>query len=182
MEITDRFRYGLGNFLLNRKIGKSTRKKQVINLEEAKSVVIIYNVTGEERFNIIKKTAKALSNSNRQVMILGYIHGHTIPDYCVAANAGYFFNRKSINWLGLPKSDYLLQFIKKPFDILMDFTTEDFIVTRYLAGLSNARLKTGSFSQSNQTYLDVMIEADPRKSYEYYIEQTLHYLKLLKRY
>ena len=179
-EIINKFRNSIGNFLLNRKLNKSRREKNVVNIDEARSIAIIYNVTDEKRFGIIKKVSKQLSNENRQVMILGYIDSKSIPNYCVAANAGYYFNRKSVNWYGGPKTDYLEQFVQKPFDLLIDFTTEDFIITKYIAGLSNSKFKAGSFSNFHQKYLDMMIERSPETSFEAYVDHTLHYLKILR--
>jgi len=179
-EIINKFRFTIGNFLLNRKLKKNKRERNVVNLDEAKSIALLYNVTDEKRFGVIKKVSQQLSNANRQVMILGYIDDKNIPNYCVAANAGYYFNRKSVNWYGGPKTDYLEQFIQKPFDLFIDFTTEDYIITRYIVGLSNSKFKAGSFSTLHQGYLDMMIESNPNKSFEDYVDHTLHYLKILR--
>jgi hypothetical protein len=180
MEFLNKIRLQIGKFILNRKLKNSSREKKVVNLDKARSIVLVYNVTDEKKFNIIKSISGDLSNDNRQVHVMGYVDSKSIPDYCVAANAGYYFSRNEINWYGGPKTDYLHQFVKKPFDILIDLTTEDTLITKYIAGLSNSKFKTGSFSKESQQYLDMMIEADPRESFENYLEQTLHYLKIIK--
>ena len=176
----NKLRYAVGNFIFKQRFKKTGRDRRVINIEEAESIVIIYDVTNEKRFSEVRKLQHQLTTSKRKVMVLGYIDNKTIPTYCVEANAGYYFNRKSANWYVFPKADYLKQFILKPFDILIDLTTEGHFITKYLSGLSISKFKTGQYNASNQQYLDLMIESDPDASFSEFILQTLHYLKIIK--
>ena len=172
--------FNLGQLILSRRLKKTGRDRRVINLDEAESIVIIYDVVNEKRFAEVRTLQQQLNTNKRKVMVIGYIDSKTIPNYCVEANAGYFFNRRSVNWFGLPKADYLNQFVMKSFDILVDLTTEGHFITKYLTGLSISKFKSGKYSEAKKLYLDLMIECDPDASFADFIRQTLHYLKIIK--
>ena len=167
-------------FIFNQKLNKLKRQKKLVNLNEAKTIGIIYNVTDQEIFKKIKYLIKDLTTRNRQVMALGFINLKSIPNYCVAPNSGYFFNRNDLNWYGIPKNDYITKFINKELDILIDLTMDDVFVLKYISGLSKSKLKVGRYSEEYQNYYDLMINADKIKSIDTYIEQILHYLLILK--
>jgi len=170
----------VGNFVLNRNTSGLERDKKLVNLSEARHVGIVYLVSNQSVFNKVKILIRKLNSPYRQVIALGFVNGDAIPDYCITANTGYYFDNKDLNWFGAPKNDYIKKFINKEFDIIIDLTVEDIFVLRYIIALSRSKLKVGRFSKSMQKYYDLMIKNDRKTLSNEYIDQILHYLNILK--
>lgn len=170
----------VGRFLFSIRLKQVRRKKQLVNLNQAKNICITYNVTGQEAFRTVKTLVKELTTKQRQVMALGFINRKSIPNYCVAANSGYYFNLRDLNWYGGPKNDYIKELINKEFDILIDLTLEDVFVLEYVSGLSRSKLKVGRYSKTHEHYLDLMISLKRTATLEDFIDHVLHYLLILK--
>lgn len=169
-----------GEVVLQRRYSRLERDKAVVNLLEARTIGLVYKVTDERLFNAVKKLIKELSNDKRQVMALGFVDDITIPDYCVAAYSGYYFNRKALNWYKAPKSDYVLTFINKEYDILIDLSTSNDYILRYIIGLSKARFKVGRQRRGVEKFLDLMIRMKKSAPFGDYVQQVIHYLTVLK--
>lgn len=168
-------------FVLDQQIKKLKRNKRVINLDEAKTVGIVYNVSDQKVFKTIKILVKELTTQKRQVMAMGFVNRNSIPNYCIAANSGYYFNQRDLNWYGGPKNDYVKEFINKEFDILIDLNMDDEYVLRYISGLSRSKFKVGSYSKTHEKYFDMMIDFISASKIEEFIEQVLYYLLMLNR-
>jgi hypothetical protein len=171
---------GFGDWILKRQLKKFSRNKKLVNLDEAVQIGIVYKVNSEKVFNAIKDLTKALTSTKKQVLAIGFVDRNDIPNYCVAANAGYYFSRKDLNWYGGPKADYIRTFIEKEFDILIDLTLENVYINRYITGLSRSKFKVGPELEFNQPALDMMIKMDKNAMEEEYILQILHYLRMFK--
>ena len=62
-------RLATGNFILHHHEKKLVRKKQLINLDEALTIGIVYKVNNEKVFNTIKDLTKALFKSFSTVLL-----------------------------------------------------------------------------------------------------------------
>ena len=170
----------VGNFVLDRNISRLGRDKKLTNISNARNVGVVYLVSNQGIFNKVKLLIRKLNSPYRQVMALGFVDRDSIPDYCVAANSGYYFDKKDLNWYGAPKNDYVKEFINKEFDIIIDLTLEDVYVLQYIVALSKSKLKVGRFSKSMEKHYDLMIKNDKKVLSDEYIDQILHYLDILK--
>ena len=113
-------------------------------------------------------------------MALGFVNRKSIPNYCIAANSGYHFNLKDLNWYGAPKNDYIHEFINKEFDILIDLSLDDVFVFKYISGLSRSKFKVGRHNDNYLDCFDLMIKMEPTATLEAFIEQVVHYLVVFK--
>ena len=169
-----------GEVLLLRKYAKQKRAKTLVNLLDARSIGLVYKVKDEKQFNEVKKLIKELTSEKRQVMALGFVDDLAIPDYCVAAYSGYYFNRKALNWYGAPKSDYIKTFIQKDYDILIDLSTSYDYILKYIIALSPARFKVGRQKNGFEKFFDLMIRMKKNDPMGEFVIQALHYLTVLK--
>lgn len=169
-----------GEIVLSRRYSQITRDKAVVNLLEAKSIGLVYKVTDEKLFNAVKRLIKDLTNDKRQVMALGFVDDDTIPDYCVAAFSGYYFNRKALNWYKAPRSDYIIAFINKEYDILIDLSTSNDYILKYIVALSRAKFKVGRQRRGFEKYYDLMLRMKRSASLNEFVDNAVHYLTVLK--
>jgi hypothetical protein len=176
----DNIKRSIANYVLNKKLGKLKREKKLVNLHHAVNIGILYNVTSQTTFQIVKTLVKDLTTRQRQVMALGFVNRKSIPNYCIAANSGYHFNLRDLNWYGAPKNDYIHEFINKEFDILIDLSLDDVFVFNYISGLSRSKFKVGRHNDNYLDCFDLMIKMEPNASLEAFIEQVVHYLVIFK--
>ncbi len=180
MEFISGIKQTIGNFVLERNISRLERDKKLVSLSDARNVGIVYLVSNQGIFNKVKLLIRKLNSPYRQVVALGFVNRDSIPDYCVAANSGYYFDKKDLNWYGAPKNDYVKEFLNKEFDVIIDLTLEDVYVLQYIIALSKSKLKVGRFSKSMQKHYDLMIKNDNDVLSDEYIDQILYYLNILK--
>lgn len=169
-----------GEVVLHRKYAQLKREKTLVNLLEAQSIGLVYKVTDEKQFRDVKRLIKELTSDKRQVMALGFVDDITIPDYCVAAYSGYYFNRKALNWFGAPKPDYILGFIKKEYDILIDLSSSHDYIIKYTIALSKAHFKVGRQKAGFEKFFDLMIRMKKSDTLNEFVGQAIHYLTVLK--
>ena len=152
----------------------------MVNLNDARTLGLVFQVKDEKEYRKVKDFIEHISYGHRKVLTLGFVDGKGIPSWCVEANSGYFFDRQSLNWWKGPKNDYLVKFLEKDFDLLIDLTRNDDFTTRYLVGMSKAKFKAGLRRPLSESYLDLMIELKKEAPMEELTKQLIHYLSLLK--
>jgi len=169
-----------GQIVLYSKTKKLKRNKCLINLNNAKTIGIIYELTDEASFMKMKLLKKELTTPNRQIVVVGYVNRDEIPSYCIAANSGYYFNKKDLNWFGYPKNDYIAKLMNKEFDIFIDLSLEEVYAIKSISALSKSKFKVGRYSENNKKLFDLMITLKKGKSsIDELSEQIIHYLLIL---
>ena len=179
MNIIKNLKKFTGNFIFKNKLSKLKRNKTLINLNKAKDIALVYKVNNEQDYNRINELIKSLKEKKKTVLTIGFINNKYIPPYCLSGHSGFFINLKDLNWYGKPKNDFINEFIKKEFDIIIDLSLEDNFALQYISGLSKSKLKVGRFGNNNSNYYDLMIQTKNETTLNEYIEQLVHYLSIL---
>lgn len=162
MNLIDNIKAQIGARVLAGKYRHQTRVPVLCNISDAKSIGIIYNATEYVSFEIIRNLVKDLSQDERKVAVLGYVDSKKLIDHYLYRKGFDFFSKNELNWYSRPISPVVEQFIKEPFDLLINLSLEDYFPIRYITALSPARFKTGRFSP-NDVYLDLMIDIEKEK-------------------
>jgi hypothetical protein len=178
--IIEQIKSKIANFILQKKFKSNYRRREMVNLSLAENMGIVCKIRNESEFKKLNALVKEMSNNKRKVLLLGFVDEPSIPDYCVVAGPGYYFSQQDLNRLKIPKNDYILKFIDKEMDILMDLTRNDEFTTNYIIALSKAKLKVGQQSDTKEPFLDIMIKMDNKSSLDEFILQVLHYLTVFK--
>ncbi|RLD50294.1 MAG: hypothetical protein DRJ05_19805 [Bacteroidetes bacterium] len=169
-----------GQMVLHARVKKLKRNKKLVNLNKAETIGIIYELTDQARFKKIKTLKKELTTPTRQIVVVGFVNKDDIPNYCIEANSGYYFNKKDLNWFGFPKNDYIAKFINKEFDIFIDLSLEGLYPLRSISSLSRSKFKVGRYAKNNKEPFDLMIKLKKgNPSIEELSEQIVHYLLIL---
>ncbi len=152
----------VGRKVLERKLRHLKRSIKVCNINDAKSVGIIFNATHMVSFEIIKNFMKDLSVRKVNVTALGYVHSKKLIDHYLYRKGFVFFTKSNLNWYKRPVKDSVEDFIKKPFDILINLCLEDYYPIQYIVALSAATFKVGKYFNEPH-YLDFMIDTEKEK-------------------
>src|SRR4030043_1194325 len=116
MKILDDTRVYIGRKVLHSKLKSLNRNIKVCNINEAKSVGIVYNATNAVSFEIIRDFTKILVQKKIEVSVLGYVHSKKLIDHYLYRKGFDFFTKNDLNWFNKPVADTVEEFINIPFD------------------------------------------------------------------
>ncbi len=199
MKLTDNIFLKIGHFVLNRTLKSIIRKREVNNFDSAKTIGIVFNATQQNSYECIKNFISFLSDYDLKVLAIGFVNDNKIPDNYLYYKGFTFFSKKNLNWYFKPNDEDVDKFIDKQFDILIDFSLENYYPVQYIVGLSKAKFKVGRLSEKNN-YYDLMIalekykkpdvltddekekklyhniDVEKENKLDFFIEQVKHYL------
>jgi hypothetical protein len=150
------------DYILNRKIKNNKRIVKACNLRECKSIGLLFNATQILNFEIVKDLVKELSTPSNKIKVLGYVEGKDMIDHYLYRKGFEFFTRQQLNWFQKPISESVDDFVKQPFDVLINLSLDKTYPIQYIVALSKARFKAGMFTEESKL-LDFMIDIKKEK-------------------
>lgn len=91
---------------------------------------------------------------------------------------GTIFEKNSINWRGVIKSDTIKEVINQPYDLLIDYTQADNQIKQLIVAKINASFKVG-YSNNNEKYYNLIVAVNPNEI-DKFNKEIVRYLKILK--
>ncbi len=180
MNIFDRIRL----FFLNRAIRKELRhiqrRKKLFNLQEAKSVGVVYNAATENDYSRAASLIRHLQAQGKMVKSIGFVPLKELPHYTPMKLNFDFVSLKDLNWYRKPKGQFVSDFIKQEFDILIDLNLTGIDSMRYIVSLSRAKFKIGRYTDDHKDIYDFMLEGIEDNQVSLFIKEVLHYLEMFK--
>lgn len=168
----------LGRVLLKKKARLIERKKAIHNLKTASSAGIIFECTGMDDFQQVKEFKKTLEDHGIRTSVVGYVDARDIPDPYLIRPGFYFFSQRELNWIFKPDTDFIREFLRKHFDLLIDLSLSPKFPLQYLLKLSRAHYKIGVKSDTEE--LDLMLDVGRNTPLSYLAEQIIYYLSMIK--
>lgn len=165
------------NLALNKAIkGVENVQRQMINIDHAKNIGILFNATKPEEVLTISKFVDQLKTQERNVHILGY------QNLGSKNEAGErFFNNETVSFFGIPKDEKIVEFQKLNLDILICAFKDECLPLEYVAATSKARFRVGAFNQSKTNYYELMINTGSDNNLPYLLQQVHHFLKVINK-
>jgi len=160
--------------ILNSKLESVNRDKKVLNLDEAKSAVVLWTIDEKESFDRLEKE---LISSGITTSGLCYFKSRKalIPE-----GINGFTRKQTRCWTEIPKSKLVEDFIHQKFDILIDLTGQKSFPLVYTTALSRATFKIG-YAGKAVNYFDWSIEFADQPEHSQLAEQILYYLKRINK-
>lgn len=161
---------------------KSNRTIKTSNFQQAENVGIIYQTKDENDYKKVIKLINYLKGEFgiRNVKAIVYYPVKEDPQFLLSKVSLSFFTKKDINFSLQPNSIEVTNFIKEPFDILIDLTANNITPLKYITLQSKAHLKIGRYKEENEPYYDVMISEKVDNDFEEFVNHIVQYLSLLK--
>ncbi len=177
MGLLKKIKNGLAVRKLRSIYNKTKRRAVVCNLEQARSVGIIYDATNENDYNIAVNFINNLKSRVPEVYSIGY-YSKKINENHINNEFLLFYN-KDLNWYGKPKSPQIDKFTNNKFDILIDLKLLDSIPLKFLLVESNSSFKVGRKSEKFPDFYDLMLSLDEKAGLDYFSEQVIVYLNMI---
>ncbi|HEY4800242.1 MAG TPA: hypothetical protein VII99_14270 [Bacteroidia bacterium] len=181
MNLIDNIKNSIGNYFLSQEVKSLRRDKAFLNLEEARSIGIVFDATANEDFELVKKYIGYLRDMKKRVKAIGFFNMKVSPPMAYSKLEYDFFNQKDLNWHNVPNNVYVKNFIDDDYDILIDLNLKDLLALKYISALSKSKFKVGMRSGSNHSIFDLMIDADASKGMKYFLRNIDAYLFIINK-
>lgn len=167
-------------FFLRKSIeeNKNPRNIYITSLQKAKNIGIVCNITDEDSYKRIFSLFSKLHATGRLVWLMGYIDDKEVPFYCLQQLTADYFCNKDLNWYGKPVKVQIDDFVKRDFDLVIDFTKQFYPVIQYMLTLTQAHFIVGSNKEYADLY-DLYIDAENMNDHMALLEQVYIYTKQL---
>jgi|TARA_B110000967_G_C18806121_1_gene521137 hypothetical protein len=181
IQFLEDIKHKIGQYVFQRDLKHNKRIKSVSNLDDSKSIGILFDATTKEQIKEIKPLVDYFFGMKKEVKAFGYVNSKNF-DECHIPKLQYdFFNLKDLNWYYKPQNDYIKNFVKKEYDILINLSDSNCIPIKYLVASSVARFKVGKFEEGYDIY-DLMIKLDKKEdSMARLISEIAKYLKIINK-
>ena len=170
----------LSGYLINKEIKSAQRKGEVVSIDRAKTIGILYDATNDNDYEIVKNYVRQLMSDSKDVIALGYIDKKDLPGTRFMKLGLDFFTQKSLNWKMKPYNPIVNSFIGRDVDILIYFNVNKCIPLAYVANQVKARFRIGRYDLAYAGLFDFMIKIDESAGLKQMIEQVNHYLNLIR--
>ena len=156
-------------------------KKEVVNLNEANHIGIVYYLDDDKTYRLISDFVKNLQAKDKSVKAIGFVKDKYLTKRYLPKLSYDFFYEKDLNWYGRPHGNYVDEFVRTDFDILIDLSNGDVFPIRYLLSRARAKTKIGLFNEKNKELLDLFIKTDNYSDIKLLINQIEYYLSIINK-
>ncbi len=146
------------------------------DFSKVKTVGIVYVVPSERDFKIISSFVKFFQDQNKNVKALGFTNSDMVPHFCFPKLTYDYYTKKDLNWYNKPSSNFVDDFIKNEYDLMIDLTTSFEFSTRYIAYNSKSLFKVGKMNDKNLVHYDLLLDVTDDISLHDYTDHIKHYL------
>lgn len=180
MELFKNIRLKIGKSILARKIASKKRKVFYSDFSQVKKIGIVWDASKHEDFERLSKFYQKMHEKNINVSIISYFPEKALPDKYTAIRYLTCLRKEEIGFFNNPCSAEAINFIKNPFDILIDINFKKILPLQYISSLSDARFKVGlSDPDPDHSPFDLMMDIVKPVDIENYLNQVIHYLEMM---
>ena len=181
IQFIEDIKHKIGQWVFQRELKQNKRIKSVCNLNDAKSIGILFEATTKEQIDQVKPLVDYFFGLKKNVKAFGYVNSKKFEECHIPKLQYDFFNLKDLNWYYKPQNDYINNFIKKEHDILINLSDSKCIPIKYLVASSVARFKVGKHDDGYEIY-DLMINLNKKEdNMKKLISEIAKYLKVINR-
>lgn len=179
MELPDKLKEFVRNNFIKLK-PDTARHRRMHSLATARSIGIVFRLDSEAMYHIVHDLTRNLQKKGKEVKAVAYVPEKITTVSILPILSFDFIYKDDLNWFGKPKGDRIDEFMKRPFDLLLDLSQEDVFPLRYIVTRSVALCKTGRNTEENRDVLDIMISTGEDQDLRDFIENITHYLTLIE--
>ncbi|MBN8703096.1 MAG: hypothetical protein J0M08_08525 [Bacteroidetes bacterium] len=169
----------IGKFLLQSEAKKNSRNRRAFNLEDAKTIGILFDSSNKEDFDLLKKYITYLKEMKKKVKAIGYYSSGFVPQFTYSKLEYDFFTPKELNLYCKPTEAFVKNFIEEEYDILIDLNMRAELPLQFIGAASKAQFKVGIHNDFNEKNYDFLIKVDTDKSVKFFLRQIDTYLFMI---
>ena len=168
---------GFKNKSITKAVESHLQKREVFpNAIQLKKLAVLIDARYDIDILSVIKLSNKLGVEAQNVKIIGLKDAKSQKEGQESKSASYF-DQTQISYRGAFKSETLEEFVKEPYDVLINFYIKDIPQLNLVAAASNAKFKVG-FSDVDNRINDLVIGAGPN-NIDLFISELNKYLKIL---
>lgn len=152
---------------------KKVTERQPIPLLQAKTIGILFYADNVKQNDVLMEFVQKMKTAQKDVQLLGYMpkreFGFVYPFP--------FLTDKDTNWYGKPGGGTTGYFMRSPFDLLINFCTEESLPLEYISAVSPAKFRVGFNKVPENANYDLILIPKENKDISNLIQNLEHYLK-----
>lgn len=152
-----------------------------MNLNEARTVGILFDAANGEDHVLVKKYVTYLRGLGKKVKAIGYFSNKLVPQMTFSKLEYDFFDKKQLNWYMKPSDPFINNFIEEEHDILIDLNITDHFPLRYIAAISNAKFKVGRLLEQTAGIYDLTIDTGASPDLKSFMRDVDTYLLMINK-
>jgi DNA-binding transcriptional MerR regulator len=171
----------LATYILKQKAKKQKRKVKVMNLEQVKTALLVYDATLPENDQLARKMAQFLKEEGVKADTLGFFNKKGKKVVLPKDELNYhYFSPLDLNWLKFPKSKKVIDLKKKKVDLLIDLNLNNHFSLESISTLSPAHFKVGASGSYRDEVCDLTLSMKDADMHNL-IEQIKKYLSIINK-
>ncbi|MEX2380336.1 MAG: hypothetical protein WD530_06315 [Vicingaceae bacterium] len=152
-----------------------------MNLNQAKTALLIYDATLPENDQLVRKMAQFLKEEGVKVDALGFYNKKGKKVVVPKDELIYhYFSPLDLNWLKFPKAEKIIDLKKKEVDLLIDLNLNNHFSLESISTLSPAHFKVGASGNYRNEICDLTLSLKEVNLQEL-IEQMKKYLSIINK-
>ena len=168
------------NYLLSRKQRKLKRSVRAVNLQEAKTALILYAASKDEDEKLVRNFARYLKEEGISCHTLGfYKKQHKNDRRPEDEMTYYYYDSTEVNFWGVPQKEIVQKMLATEYHLLFDLNLEQKFSLQFLSTLSISKFKVGLAAAYQKEICDLTIKLK-NNNLEDLIEQMKKYLNMIK--
>jgi len=152
------------------------RTTRIRTLNNSKSVGILWNPSDEGSIETYELLRKTLQIKGIKPTGFAYIDSNREMETLTKVTHSEFLHCRNVSWYGRPKTNTGTEFIREPFDLLIDLSISKNVALQYILIYSEATFKVG-WQGAEQNYYDLNIDVSEKPQCRYLMEQIVYYLE-----
>lgn len=167
--------------MLKQRSKKLKRKVKAMNLDQAKTALLIYDATSPENDLLVRKMAQFFKEEGVKVDTLGFFNKKGKKVVLPKDELNYhYFSPLDLNWLKFPKAKKVIDLKKKKVDLLIDLNLNNHFSLESISTLSPAHFKVGASGSYRDVVCDLTLSLKEVNLQEL-IEQMKKYLNIINK-
>lgn len=171
MNIITKLKTQTHNYFLQKELSQHQMPHQSVDFDSAEKIGILFDATEMKNRQVVLDFTKKLKKDGKKVKLMGFLNDKDKNENFVFEH----FNKNDLDWSLRPKNERVNEFIKRPFDILINLTNESHPSLDYIAAFSHAKFRVGPFTEKIFCY-ELMIEATGNKDLKAFLDQVSSFL------
>ena len=179
MELFKGIRQFIGRKIMISRTRRLRRNKRFNSLHNAHKIALVWSAEKEDDLAVINNFYREMQKREVQTDIICYYPGHILPDNLTALRHINCFKLSDLNYLYIPVSPGIIEFINTPYEILIDINFGNHFPLQWITALSMAELKIGTVDTGNSYLMDMTFDLNEKKETAYYLDQVKRYLEMI---
>lgn len=167
------------HYLISREMKLHKRTRQVVSPAKASSIGIIFAMESEDDYRFINNLIHQPAFANKNFKVIGYLPDKEVPNFYMTKLKVDIFTKRDINFFGLPVKPVIEEFILSKFDLLIEFSSNDYLPLDYIAGRSHAHFKAGRHREPMIKVFDFLVKKSDGMQNAVFYKTLMDYLQTI---